>query len=781
MTGLSPFERVVRLLEDQGRNPKRAFGNSVTAHCPGPSHTRDDRRPSLKVTDSDKAGEPTVLIHCHAGCSSDEIVSALGATWREILSGDKQVEARPPRRAPLPEPTPDPLPSEADLTAARGVLASRMNGHRHREKQWSRATLEGLGCGLDGRRLVLPIRDSRGDLCNVLRYSTRDTPKMLAVKGRRRDLYPRPEDTPGARLYLVEGEPDAVSMAELGLPGVSYPGTNGFRDDHAARVLAGRSEVVVIPDCDDQGRTAARTVAETLAEAAGETGPVVRLLDLEPTRSDGFDVGDLIAEHLAEADPDEDMIGHLRTHLEMGASQGEQVFAKGIQSPDGSVASEAPEGGSNGHDRVPVVDAPDTDAVLDEVRAFVLRYVVLPEHAAEAIALWVLHTWAFDAASTTPYIAVLAPEKRAGKSRVLETVEHVVCKPWLISSVSPAALYRKIDKSCPTLLYDEGDATWAGSKETAEDLRGILNSGYRSSGAVAKCVGKGADMDVCDFRTFGPKMFAGIDKRWPETILDRSIRINMRRKKAGEVTESLYYAEAHEAGASLRASLEAWAREHVEGLTGARPAIPGGLNDRAAECWQPLFAIADLAGGEWATVARTAAVSLSGDVVEEASFGAKLLAAVKEAFDEDGADFLTTETLLEKVNANDSYPFGSGKDGELKARAFKRLLGDYGVDLRGKDRKVMPNGARQNGYYRAAFEDAWARWLDTLPDTSGAIRSPIRSAETSTTTGDSGGCDRIDRIDRIDSDRGEPDPFDTLKLVLEADAAAGAKAAGGDR
>ncbi|MBJ7469781.1 MAG: DUF3631 domain-containing protein [Solirubrobacteraceae bacterium] len=778
---VTPFERIVGALESQGRTVKRQYDGSVMASCPGPHHDRGDVKPSLHVTESHRGGESSVLVHCQTACSSEEVIAGLGMTWREVLAAvDGPAQSRPKAVGPAAKRTAAPLPTDSEWESYRAALAARMNGHRHPTKGWSRSTLERFGVGLDGSRLVIPVCDAGGETVNVVRYTTRpvgDEPKTRATSGRKRDLFPRPEEVTGERLYVVEGEADALTGAELGIAAVSYPGTKGFRSEHACRLLAGRSEVIVIPDCDDPGRKAAREAAQVLADEAEslpEPRPVVRLLDLDPGRTDGFDLGDLFAHELGRAGEDDDPVRDVRTLVNFGASEGERVFARGIGSAEAPMASGAPQNGSTGQQAaIPpevVVDPPDTDVLLDQVRAFVLRYVVLPEHAAEAIALWVLHTWAFEASSTTPYMAVLAPQKRAGKSRVLETVEHVVSKPWLVSSVSPAALYRKIDKNCPTLLYDEGDATWAGSKETAEDLRGILNSGYRRSGAVAKCVGKGADMDVRDFRTFGPKMFAGIDKKWPETILDRSVRINMRRKKADEKTEPLYYEEAREAGGPIRRDLEAWAGLSVDLLAGVRPPIPDGLNDRAAECWQPLFAIADLAGGDWAATARAAALALSGTVEEETGLEAKALGAIRELFDATAAEFLTTQTIVDTLNEDTELPFGTFRDGRgVTAHWLGRTLKEHGVRTDLKERPRLDDGTRPNGYQRAAFEEAWARWLDSKAVQPVSTETK-RSTESQANTGESGGVDRLDRLDRFVQGEGEDDPLDTLKLLLEGDA-----------
>jgi integrase len=61
--------------------------------------------------------------------------------------------------------------------------------------------------------------------------------------------------------------------------------------------------------------------------------------------------------------------------------------------------------------------------LLDDVVAFIRRYVVLTDVQADTLALWTAHTHAIDAAETTPYLAITSPEKRSGKTRLLEVLE----------------------------------------------------------------------------------------------------------------------------------------------------------------------------------------------------------------------------------------------------------------------------------------------------------------------------------------------------------------------
>lgn len=143
-------------------------------------------------------------------------------------------------------------------------------------------------------------------------------------------------------------------------------------------------------------------------------------------------------------------------------------------------------------------------AVLDATRGFVGRYVVLTDAQADAVALWIFHSHAVDAADTTPYLSVTSAEKRSGKTRLLEVLEVLVHKPLVAANVSPAALYRSLDADTPpTLLMDEVDAVYGPKANGDEDLRALLNAGYRRGTPVLRCIGDGARQTVAEFHVFG--------------------------------------------------------------------------------------------------------------------------------------------------------------------------------------------------------------------------------------------------------------------------------------
>src|SRR5262249_37307624 len=125
--------------------------------------------------------------------------------------------------------------------------------------------------------------------------------------------------------------------------------------------------------------------------------------------------------------------------------------------------------------------AGDVSTILENVKAYLRRYVVLTEHQAVAETLWVAHTHAMDAAECTPYLNISGPTRRTGKTRNLEVLQFIVARPWLTQRTSAAVLVRKTDHERPTLLLDETDSAFNGDRDYAEALRGLLNSGYRRS------------------------------------------------------------------------------------------------------------------------------------------------------------------------------------------------------------------------------------------------------------------------------------------------------------
>lgn len=350
----------------------------------------------------------------------------------------------------------------------------------------------------------------------------------------------------------------------------------------------------------------------------------------------------------------------------------------------------------------------ETAALLHDARAIVRRFVVLTSEQAIVIALWILHTHTIDAADTTPYLHITSATKRAGKTRLLEVLEAIVRRPWLTGRTSAAALVRKIDVDAPSLLLDESDTAFGGDKDYAEALRGILNSGYKRSGKASLCVGKGADLSVRDFSTYSAKAIAGIGKL-PDTIADRAIAIALKRRMVSEPVERWRERDGLAMTLPVRQRLVRWSgTDTLTALRVARPTLPAQLSDRAQDVWEPLLAIADMAGADWPALARRAAVALMGSVEDTDPAVEMLTDIASEVLIDETRSVIPTAEIIAKLVALDHRAWATWKhDKPISPRGLARLLGPVGVH---------PTRLEHvRGYRRDAFDDAVARYLPVLP------------------------------------------------------------------
>jgi hypothetical protein len=346
---------------------------------------------------------------------------------------------------------------------------------------------------------------------------------------------------------------------------------------------------------------------------------------------------------------------------------------------------------------------------LNATRQFIRRYVVIAEEAADFLALWVAHTWAFEAALTTPYVRVTSAERASGKTRLLEVLELLVRRGWLAVNPSAATVFRKGDTDAPTLLLDEVDQVSFGDRR---DLLSVLNAGYRIGVKVPRCDDKG---NLTEFDVFFPKAFAGIDDgKLPDTLYSRSVPVRLERRRPDEPIERFRHRYAEPEAEKLVKRLSGWAIANLEALADAEPELPEELDDRSQEVWEPLLAIADLAGGDWSARARTAAVELAkakGD--SEESRGVHLLRDLHRVFEEhENPEAMFSAKLVESLNDLEESAWGGWNDGAgITTRELARYLRPYGIHPH--DKTIRIGGALGRGYYRSSFEDAWSRYTVT--------------------------------------------------------------------
>ena len=379
-------------------------------------------------------------------------------------------------------------------------------------------------------------------------------------------------------------------------------------------------------------------------------------------------------------------------------------------------------------------ERPETGRLLDETRTFIARYVALPDPDCYlAIALWVLHAHAIAAFETSPRLLLKSAEKESGKTRALEVLELLTPAPLNSFNATIAAIFRLLkEEQKTTLLFDEVDAIFSpkAAKEN-EDLRALVNAGHRRGSSVARVVGDGKKMRVERFPVFAPTALAAIGNL-PDTIESRSIIIPMRRRAPDEAVAQFRRRRVEHEAAGLNAALVEWAEAYIPLLSEADPVTPDEVRDRAADCWEPLLAIAELAGGEWESGARAAAKSLAaGRVAEDQSVGVQLLADTHRIFTAEApADRLSTATLLERLNALEESGWGGWNDGKgMNARDLARRLKPYGIH----PKTIREDDTTSKGYDRGDFADGWARYLRQGSVTSVTAVTQIRIPVTAVT------------------------------------------------
>jgi hypothetical protein len=484
----------------------------------------------------------------------------------------------------------------------------------------------------------------------------------------------------GRPIFIVEGEKDVETLRSHGYVATCNSGGAGKWTVEHAKWLKG-ADVGVIPDNDKPGLKHAELVKTSLVGIAER----IHGVDLEGAKD--------VSAWFEKGGTDEDFRYLLANY---GV---DPDFVREPDAPDVSHVSEPKAGVSV-----------DGAALLEDVRAFIARFVAFPEpHHIYSVTLWAAHTHMIGEFYTTPRLAMVSAEPESGKTRVLEILALLTPNPMLCFTPSTAAIFRKLDQEQITLLLDETDTVFnfRGKDDQNEDLRALLNAGYRRGASIPRCTGR--NHEVTDFKVFAATALAGIGDM-PDTIMTRSIIIRMKRRAAGEHIEQYRARDVDPEGHALRDRLAAWGAVVGSEAGRARLDLPG-VTDRRAEAWEPLVAVADIAGGDWPGRARVAAVAdVTAHRGRDGSLGIRLLTDLKTVFEE--REVMATSDIITALVAMDGdAPWGDLKNKPIDSRGLAIRLKRYGIAP-----KVVRIGATtQRGYARVDLHDAWTRYLPTLP------------------------------------------------------------------
>jgi len=346
----------------------------------------------------------------------------------------------------------------------------------------------------------------------------------------------------------------------------------------------------------------------------------------------------------------------------------------------------------------------DGTMLFNELTKTFKQYLALQPYQAETLALWSIFSHCFDASNIAPKLLIHSPEKRCGKSTLLEVLSELVWQPLLASNITSAVIFRIIESQGCTLMIDEADTF---IKNNAE-MTGIINSGHRKKTAIVwRC--NGDDHTPKSFSSWAPTVIAMIGEP-QDTIVDRSIKITMRRKRTDEEIARFIHHKAEAKLKELAQKSARWCKDHFDDLCSADPQIPAGLHDRASDNWRPLFAIADLIDPECSELSRVAAIELSQQKEEDntASVSTLLLTHIQEILETETEDKIRTKDLMIALLGLEDGPWLDWNHGRgISFHQVARFLKPFGISP--KQLRFKHGTAR--GYEQSQFKDAFARYL----------------------------------------------------------------------
>lgn len=610
--------------------------------------------------------------------------------------------------------------------------------------------------GLRVRRdtLLVPVCSGDGEITS-LQFISPTGGKLFLKQGRKKGCSYLIGEIGSGPVYIAEGYATSATIHEATNQGVfvAFDAGNLEPVANVVRLKYPGHEIVLCADDDLSEGNPGLTLASAAARAVGGRVVQPNWGDRRPEKATDFN--DMALDRGIEAvraciegttiEPTPETTAEVVKRLaalaplEYEQARVQEAAALGIRvsALDKAVEDERPSGQATNHkpfvfqEIEPWPEPVDGASLLEEIRQAFNRFVVADPAVGIAIALWVTFTWLIAWFKVAPLLVFSSPEPRCGKTQAMDFINRLAYRALVASNISPAAVYRVIEAFCPTLLIDEADAFMKDN----EELRGIINSGHtRQTSYVWRCVGE--DLDPVPFSTWAAKAIAGIG-HLSATIVDRSIVVVLRRKLQSESSERLRHADPR-LFSDLACKLARFAQDAGPFLAEARPSLPDELHDRAQDNWESLLAIADLAGGDWPSLARNAALKLSQDGVGSPSTSIELLADIRGAFLAKKVEKITTEDLIKELVSDSSKAWVEYAHGKpITARQLGKRLGEFGIH----SKSIKIGGRSPKGYVHLDFLDVFDRYLPSVEGVSAPPPAPNKPSS------EAPGCGKVAEAD----------------------------------
>lgn len=245
---------------------------------------------------------------------------------------------------------------------------------------------------------------------------------------------------------------------------------------------------------------------------------------------------------------------------------------------------------------------PDLE-LLPDLRGYFARFAVFRDTRVPLLlATWTLGTYCYRIFRVFQYLVLRSPDKRCGKTRVLDEITLVAFNAsGRVVHPTEAQVFRGPSRNGGTLLLDEVESLGQANADIYAGLLAVLNSGFEQGGSVPRLEKTAAgNYREVSYETYCPRALAGI-KKLVETLEDRAIQITMQRKLKREKVERFSPPRlAHEAQ-RLRDRCYLWALTHAADIAEIYDEadhtfheIPD-LDDRARDLWEPLFSLVSVA------------------------------------------------------------------------------------------------------------------------------------------------------------------------------------------
>jgi putative DNA primase/helicase len=342
--------------------------------------------------------------------------------------------------------------------------------------------------------------------------------------------------------------------------------------------------------------------------------------------------------------------------------------------------------------------------ILDAIAKRFEDYVVLPEGAADMLALWCAHTHMFKLFQKSPRLNISAPLPECGKTTLRNCASLFCAKEVRTDNMTTAVMFRLVTGHSPTILADECDK-WLFINE---ELRGLICSGHEKGGTVMRC--EGDSNELRKFGCYAPFVLAAIGAL-PSQLHSRSICIRLERAKREEIKKRSRFDFEHvEYETELNRKLARWITDNRERIQVCDPKLPEHLFNRIEDNWRPLFAIAEVAGGDWPYRCAGALFKLTTREDERESLRVMLLADIQQVFT---GERMFSKDLVEQLTELKDRPWPEICRGNpITARWLARNLVDFGIH----SGNIRIGEDQAKGYERAQFDDVFARYVPETPE-----------------------------------------------------------------